>query len=330
MSYFIGQNGRLGVAVNAEASGETFGGTPGDYEYFKLAPGGFKAEERCAKQYVEEVDVDPRDIITGGIYYTVTFECVMSYSYREHLFRLITGGAISTENTDPYEHTFANADKLLFGALALEYTDQAANANEIIKETFSNFCVTALTLSESPEGYVKMSVSGLATALTRVTNQASLSTVQNSEPVSWSHFTPSLNGTTTYHLGDINIELAQEVTEGEFDHAATTPATLDFVGRSGQRTLKWGFDIRMDSAAHTLLASQATVWDGANSFTWDNGGTTTAKRTLTITFGDSYQEGFPRTQVSWGRETASVSLMVKDGSTAFIAVVIENMRTTIA
>ena len=82
MPYFVGQNARLGVAVNAESSGETFGGTPGDYEVFKLKPGGFKVEERCAKQYVEEVDVDPRDIITGGVYYTITFDCVLLSYYQ--------------------------------------------------------------------------------------------------------------------------------------------------------------------------------------------------------------------------------------------------------
>lgn len=330
MPYFVGQNARLGVAVNAEASGETFGGTPGDYEVFKLKPGGWNVEERCAKEFVEEVDVDPRDIVTGGLYYTITFDCVMSYSYREHIFRLITGGAIGTTGEGPYVHTFANADKVLFGALRFEYTDQAAQANEIITETYSNFAISAISLSESPEGFVNMTVSGIATALTRATNVASLSTVQNTEPVSWSHLTATLNGTSTYHLGDVSIELAQELTEGEFDHAATTPATLDFIGRSGQRTAQMGFDIRMDSSAYTLLASQETIWDSANSFVWNNSGENAAEREASFVFGDAYQENFSNPGATWGRQTSNVTMMVQDGSTAWLALTITNSRATIA
>jgi hypothetical protein len=174
-----------------------------------------------------------------------------------------------------------------------------------------------------------MSVSGIATALSRSTTTASLSTVQNTEPVSWSHLTASLNGTTTYHLGDVSVDLAAALTEGEFDHAATTPTVLDFVGRSGFREVKWGFDIRMDAAAYTLLASQATIWDSANSFVWNNGGATTSEREISLVFGNSHQEGFPRTGGAWGRETASVSMMAVDGSTPCIAIVITNARETV-
>lgn len=331
MPYFIGQNARVGVAINGESSGMTFGGTPGSYDYMKLASGGgFKVEERCAKQVVEEIDVDARDIVTGGIYYTLTIDLVLSYSYREKLFQLFMGGALSTSGSGPYDHAIAKADKVLFGAIAFEYSDQAAQANEIIKEIYTNFAVTAISLGESPEGYVTMTVSGIATGRTRTTNEASLSTVQNSEPVSWSHLTATLNGTSTYHLGDLSVELSQSLTEGEFDHAASTPATLDFVGRAGQREVKYGFDIRMDSSAHTLLASQATQWTSANSFVWNNSGGGAAEREVSLVFGDSYQEGFPQTMAAYGRETASISMIALDGSTAILDVDIKNGRSSIA
>ena len=331
MAYFVGQNARCLCAINAATAGVSFGGTPGDYECMKIATGGgFKVEPRNAKAIVEEVDVDPRDIVTGGLYYTITADLVGSYSYREHLLRLIAGGAITTAGTGPYVHTFVNAGNLLFGAIAIEYTDQGAAENTIIKEIYTNFCVTAISFSESPEGYLTMSVSGIATALTRTTDETVLTSVQNSEVISWSHLTASLNGTTTYHLGDVGIELASSLSEGEFDHAATTPTTLDYIGRAGMREVKWNYGLRMDAAAYTLISDVTTAWKSANSLVWNNGGTTTSERELSFVFGKSYIEGAGATHGAWGRETRPISMRAVDGTTAVIAIKATNARVSIA
>lgn len=331
MPYYIGDNVRVGVAVNAESSGMTYGGTPGTYDVFKLAAGGgISIEPRVAKERVDEVDVDARDVIFGGLGYTITMELIGSYSYREKLFQLISGGAISTTGASaPYAHAVALADKLLFGSLKLEYTDQAEQANEVVNEVYSNFCVTALSLKESPEGYLQMTVSGVASALTRTTNVAALTAVNNSEPISWSHLTVSLNGATTYKVGDISVDITADIVADEFDHAATTPALLPGIFRSGHREVGWSVDVRMDSSAYTLTADTGTTWTGANSFTWDNGAATTANRKLVLTFGNSYIETSSHGIKGWGRQTRTVPLKALDGSTRCIAIVCHNARTTI-
>ena len=337
MSYFVGRNARCLCAVNAATAGVTFGGTPGAYECMKIATGGgFKVEPRNAKLVVDEVDVDPRDIVTGGIYYTITVDLVGSYSYREHILQLIAGGAISSGVSAPYVHTFANADQVLCGAIAIEYSLQSAQASAIIKELYTNFCVTAISFSESPEGYLTMSVSGIATALERTTDETALTTVNHSEVISWSHLTASLNGTTTYRLGDVGIELAAALTEGEFDHAAATPAVLNFIGRSGMREVKYSFGLRMNEQAQALIGTVSTAWTGANSFVWNNSGTAAAERELSFVFGVSYIEGAGAAIGGWGRETRPITMRAIDRATgvdegtSIIAIKVTNARETIA
>lgn len=332
MPSFIGQNTRGLIAVNAAVGGTTFGQTPGDYDCFKLTGNGFVWEPRNVKELVAEIDVDPRDVVTGGLYYTITVSRVLSYSYCEKIFQLFAGGAISTVGAAaPYAHTIAMADKVLFGATAVEYSDQAAQANEIIKELFTNFAITAISITESPEGYAVLTYSGIATALTRTTTQASLTTVQNSEVASWTRLAVTLNGTATYRIGDIGIDFAAALTEGEFDHSGTTPATLAFVGRSGPRDYGWKIGLRMDADAYTLITDTTAFWDGANSLVWNNGDTTPAgdEREISITLGDSYIDSTSAPTGAWGRQTRDVNLKALDGSTAVLAIVIKNARATI-
>lgn len=330
MAYFTGENVRIGVAINAETDGCTWDGTPGDYDFMKLATGGaVKVEVRNSKSYVEELDVDPRDVVVGGLYYTITMDLVLSYSYREKLFQLIAGGAIATAGAGPYTHSYAKADKLLFGSLKLEYADQCADANTYIYEVFDNFCVNSFAISESPEGYATFTVSGLSNAMTRTTTNASLDAVNHSEPCMWSHLTVSADGTTTYHMGDISFEITSPLTEGDFAHAATTPATLDHISRNGFRETKWGFTLLMDADAYSLIENVDAVWDGANSYAWNNGAAAAANRQLTITMGNSYMEGRPDIHGTWGVRRGDVSLMAVDGTTPSFDFEIINGRATI-
>lgn len=327
--YYVGQNVRAKVSINAAdvSAGITFDGTPGTADVFKVTGSGFTWEPRNVKTIVEEIDVDPNDVVIGGLYYTITIESVLSYSYRENLFRLIACGAISTTGT--YDHAFAVEDFVLFGEAAVEYTDEAAQANEIIEEAFANFAVTAFSISESPEGYATLSVSGIATGLSRTKTQASLSTVQDTEVVSWSHFCPTLNGTATYRVADIGFDWAAALTEGEFDHACTTPATLSFVGRSGMRDLGWNFGLRMDTSAYDLIADTTALWTSANSFVWNNGLSSTDEREISLIFGDAYIDSTSAPTGAWGRQTREVSMKSLDGTTPIINIDIKNARTTI-
>jgi hypothetical protein len=328
MSRFIGDNVRIGVAINAEVNGCTFGETPGDYDIMKIASGGaLDIVERTPVSVVEELDVDPRDMSIGGTYYTISFDAIFSYSYREKLFQLFLGGDINTAGADPYTHTFDREDELLFGSFKVEYSDECAEADEFISDTYSNFAVTAITLTLEAEGTVKMSVSGIATELAHSETVASLSTVNHSEVVHWSHFAPEIDDGEDYRLGDISVELTQALTEGDFDLARADYDTMDFVGRDGFRETKWGFTVRMDSDAYDLVT--ARILDGVNEFAFDNGEAGADNRQCTITLGTSYREGLPRKLGLWGSESAGITLQAMDGSTAAFDIEFVNGRVTI-
>jgi len=332
MAYFTGENCRVGIAINAFTDGCNFDGTPGTYDVQKLAPGGLTIEARNEKAPVELNNVDIQDYVVGGLYYTWTLETPMSYSYQEKWWQLaLCDEEIETAGVSaPYSHTITKADKVIFGSLKVQYADQCAAENTIIQELYSNAAVTAISVSESPEGYAMLTVSGVAVSLSRSTTEASLATAQDHEFLSWRHFSPELNNGRDYRLGDISVDYSQSLTEGEFDHAGSTPATLDFVAFAGQREVGWGFDLRMDSDAYSLIEDLETLWDGDNIYAWDNGAATTANRTCTITFGDSYMNGRPRTYAELGRETCSVSMLAQDGTTPSIGIVFENARDDVS
>lgn len=329
--YHIGQNVRVGVAINAEVAGMTFGETPGTYDCMKLVTGGaFKVEHRNAKVEVDEVDVDPTAVVVGGLIHTITVDVVMSYSYREKFFQLLMGGAIATVGAaSPWTHTPALVDKLLNGSIFVEYTKQSAQANHIIRETYNNFVVSAISLKASPEGYAVLSVSGVSTALVRVTNQASLTTVNETEPLEWDHLSVVLDGATTVRCGDVGFDLGASLAEGEFDHAPATPAVQDGNWRKGPRTVGWNVVTRQDDSAYSLRVDVGAMWAGANSFTWNNAAAVGANRQFIIVFGDSYLDSVGDTAGVWGRFMTPLSLKALSGTTPRIAVDFINGRSTI-
>jgi len=334
MSYYIGMNTVVGVGINANNGGSTFGGSPAGFDYFRIKPGGFKYEPRNAKNVVEELDVDPTMVCIGGLYYTWTLDCVMSYSYREQLLQLITGGDITTAGAGPYTHDLALADQVLFGGIEVYYTDQQLTG---VKETFENCAVTAVSFSQDAEGALQLSVSGVATGMTR-TAESFAGTVLDTEPICWRDWSiegtvstdlSTFNDDTTRRIGSVSCDIGASLTEGEFDMAITTPATMSFLGRSGVRDVKWGFDIRMDSDSYALIDQTDFVWDGANILSWNNGAAAGAERALVITLGDSYIDGASRSLGAWGRETRSVSLISIDGTTSVIDIDFVNGRDVI-
>jgi len=329
MSFYIGQNAVLGVALQDEASGETFGhAICGTYDYMRVKPGGFKYEVRNAKNTIDELNVDPSLLCVGGLYYTWTAELVMSYSYREKLFMLALGSTDDYVAGPPMVHGITPADKIRFGSIQLVYTDEAAQDDLWITETFSNTAITSLSLKQDAEGELTLSVSGVATAMTRATDFAGQSiTITTTEPVCWGVLTPSLDGTTTFRLGSISMDVDMPSTEGEFDMAASTPNTLAFLGRSGPRTVKYGVDIRMDAGAYTLVGDTSGVWDGANSLVWNNGAAGADNRIFSLVFGESYVTGAGRTPPVWGRETRTLDIMPLDGTTRVLTVAFTNARS---
>jgi len=329
VSYFIGQNTTIGVALQDEAAGETFGNAiVGTYDYFRIKPGGFKYEPRNAKNLIEELNVNPRFLCVGGLYYTWTLECVMSYSYREKLFMLILGSEDSYAAGPPMTHEITPADKVRFGKINYVYSDESAQDDLWISEVFDNVAVTSLSFGQNAEGELTLSVSGIATAMTRATDFAGQGiTVHTTEPICWGVLTPTFDGDATRRVASITAEIDAPLAEGEFDMAASTPATLGFVGRSGARGVKYGAEIRMDSTSYTLIGDTTGVWDDANSFVWNNGAAGADTRIFSAIFGDSYIDGASVEGGEWGRLTRSVSLLALDGTPRIMTVKFTSARS---
>ena len=325
MAYYIGQNAFVGIALNTITNNESFDGAPGAYTYFKIKPGGFSANTKVSKNIIDELDSDPIDFVTTGKSYGITINTYLSYSYREKFIKLFMGDDLTEAGAGPYTHTFALADKIQFGAVKIIYTDEVSTMSSAVTETFTNFYVSGITFSGNIGGNVEMSISGGATTMTRTTGvDCSGFSIQETEPVHWTHLTPTINGSSAYHLGKVGINLSNNLSEAEFDHADTTPATLSWIGRSGQRSVKWSFDLRHDSTAYSLIGDTTSSITGTNTLVWNNGEAAGAEREISFTLGDSILDAQSRSLGAWGRETRSVSCTAINSNEAVLAVVTTN------
>lgn len=323
MAYDIGQNAVLGIALQDETSGTSFGQSPLTYDYIRIKPGGFKYKPENAKNIIEELDVDPNFVCVGGLYYTWSAEMVMSYSYREKWFMLLLGGTDTYAAGPPMTHEITAADKVRYGSINFIYTDEAAQDSLWASKVFANVVVTSLGLKLSPEGEMTLSVSGIASSMTPVRNFAGQSvTVRTTEPICWNPgtFTPTIGGTTTYRLSDFALDCGAPMQEGEFDMAASTPAAMSAILRSGMRDVKWTVGMRADSAVDTLVTAVGTALS-SNSFSWDNGTVGAGQRQFLLTLGTSYIDGASRTLGEWGRESVSMACVAKDSASPRIMTV---------
>ena len=330
IDYYTGDNVRIGVGINAEVAGMTFDEAVGTFDCMKIVSGGgCTIEHVSTPTEVDELDTDPTDVIFGGEIHKISCDVVMSYSGREKIFQLWAGGIVAPAGVGPYVHAMSVVKKLLNGGFFVEKSKQSAQANEYIRLTYANFVVGDIALSASPEGYATLSFSGIATGKARITNQASLTTVLDTEPLSWKHLEVSLNGTTTYCVGDVNFSLSAALAEGIFGHGCTTQ---NGNWRSGQKGVGWGMTVMQTDASYPLAEEPTGFWTGVNYLKWNNADTTpvTDEREFKITFGTSYHDGsISRSHGGWGRVPLPLSLKTLEGATARVAVEFTNARVTI-
>lgn len=330
MPLIIGENTRVKVAINAATAGVTFDGTPGSYDCHRIKSGGFKYEERYPKTPLEEALIFQRDHVLGGKILTWTNEMEWSYSYREKWLELVMGGTIGTTGASaPYTHTEDLVQQLKNGSVIVEYTDQAAQANEVFSDTFANAVVTAFSLSVEVGGSWKATISGLASERTHAENGASLTTVQETEKIPWHHVAPTIDGSAVT-IASFNLDWNSPLDEAPFGMTATNPATPFGNFRSGMVALTWGAKFFADSTVLASIGTTGTLWDGENSLVSNNGGASTAEREFGLTIGDSYITGAPRTLGNPGKELIEVKLQAQHGtSPELLAAYFKNARASI-
>ncbi len=98
---YIGQGGVVGIAMNADNSGTTWGGTPGTEIALRPYPGTMKWTANCKQSPVADLRVDEGHNVTGGIGYSGSFEIPACYLGLVLPFQGILCGAITTTGAFP-------------------------------------------------------------------------------------------------------------------------------------------------------------------------------------------------------------------------------------
>ena len=236
-------------------------------------------------------------------------------------FQGILGGDITTTGaTAPYSHSIALADQLLYCRIG--YYEQLRDGSAKSKR-FTDAVITALSLSCSSEGEARVTVSWVAATLTVGTE--AIPTPQELEPIIWSHLSPTFNSVATHRLSSLKFEIAQAITDQEFQMAATTPGAVQYLERSGQRTCSVEAEFLHDADVDTLAALRTAI---VISLIFDNGGTTTAERELNIRLNGAFLEGRPETGGAWGVKKTTLKWMNRLATAPF-AVTIKNGDDTI-
>ena len=300
--YYIGRATSVGVAVNADNSGSTFGGTPGAYVYARPKTGSASFTIHGDLVEVDELEVDPLNMEFGGTYATGTFGTYLSYAYLEKFVQLIMGGAISTTGAGPYDHSQALADQLLFGSL-IYYNENFKGAKR--GATFTDVLATQITITQVAEQVAEFVFNWIASGISLGTPGAA-PTVQTLELCSWRHFCPTINNVATHHINNLTLDITVPTSEADFMLACTTPGTLDFLGRGGRRTVAVSADFAHDSTVDTLMADLTAAFT-TNTLVWNNAGAGAAEREFAFTGGTWYLEGAEEQNANWGRKKTPLS-----------------------
>jgi hypothetical protein len=313
---YIGDGARIGIAINADNSGTTWGGTPGTEIAVYPVPGTMKFDEAVKQTPVSVLAVDEYANVTGGVSYTGSFEMPASYLGMELFLQAILGGTLTkTGATAPYVWTPALADPLLYCRIG--YYEQLRDATAVSRR-FTNAVITALTISCNAEEEARCAVSWAAPTLT--VGAEAIPTPVALEPILWSHLAPSFNSVTTHALNSVSVEIAQPVTDGKFQMAASTPTAMRYINRAGQRTFSVEVDFLHDADVDTLAALTSVI---PLALVWNNGGTTTAERELNISSSYMYRVGRPHEGGAWDVKNTTLQWFSRAASAPF-AITVSN------
>lgn len=313
---YIGQGGVVGIAINADNAGTTWGGTPGTEIALRPYPGTMKWGRGVKQSPVADLRVDEGFNVTGGKGYSGSFEMPASYLGMELPLQAILGGTLTKAGaTAPYTWTPALADPILYCRIG--YYTQLRDASAKSKR-FTDAVITALTITCSAEGEARCTVSWVAATLTAGTE--AIPTPVELEPILWTHLAPTFNSVATHRLYSVKIEIAQAITDAEFQMAATSPDAVQYLERAGQRTFSVEAEFLHDADVDTL----ADVLTGiVIALVFDNGGTTAAERELNIQANAAFLDSMQETDGAWDVKKTTLKWLNRK-STAPFAITIKN------
>lgn len=318
---YIGQGSVVGIAINADNSGTTWGGIPGTEIAVRPYPGSMKWTRGCKQSPISDLRVDEGHNVTGGQGYSGSFEMPASYLGMELFLQALLGGALTkTGASAPYVWTPALADKLLYCRIG--YYTQLRDGTAQSKR-FTDAVITAITLSGSAEQEVRATVSWVAAELTA--GAEAIPTPVALEPILWDHLAPTFNSVATHRLYSVKVEIAQAITDAEFQMAATDSDVVQYLERAGQRTCSVEAEFLHDADVDTL----ADVLTGiVISLVWNNGGTTTAEREFNFQANAGFLDGRSETDGAWDVKKTTLKWLNRAASAPY-AITISNGDDTI-
>ncbi len=318
---YVGQGGVIGIAMNADNGGTYWGGAPAEEVAVRPYPGTMKWTESCKQAPVADLRVDEGHNVTGGVGYSGSIEIPACYLGLVLPLQGILCGDITTSGaTAPYTHAIALADKLAYCRIA--YYEQMRDGTPKSK-LFGDAAITALTLSCSAEAEMRASISWAAATLTP--GAEAIPTPVALEPILWDHIRATFDGVTTHRLYSIKLEFAQPVTDQEFQMAAADTAAVQYLERSGQRTMSVEAEFLHDAGVDALAAKRTSI---PISIVCDNGATAGARRALNITIPAGFREGRPETGGAWGVKKTSLKWFARQATAPYSVTVVngDNME----
>jgi len=331
MGFISGRQTVVSVAVNELSGGTTYGNDPvEDWNSMRVKSGGFTCTVTNKKTEVDEMNVNLRDVVTGGVSYGWTLNTIGSYNNRYNLLRLALGGGITGAVHDScWTNTYALSDMPLFGTIRVYYGDQANVSGSRIKETLSNVAVTSWSSSINAEGVMEWSFGGVATGRAVATDNTTVPSVSETEIIKWQDFCGangllSVGGEADFNIKSLGWDVSQSFEES-FDMVSANHASVTSLIRSGRRSITWKCEIVEKRTEPEATIGDTTSVFESNQFTAHNEQSGVDERSLDVTFGDSYLNDTNYTRGSWNRSSRSCSFKpVHSGTTAIFALVLTN------
>lgn len=300
--YFTGKASIIGWALQAEASGTRFGGTPGTLRYNRPVPGGAVFSIGADQTPDETMDVTPQSHTTGATKHTGTMKQFLSYEHQELLHIAMYGGTDTKAGTGPYTHTIELEDDEIYMTLAMYYENYKGVK---FLRTYTDALITQITLQFSPEERPTIEVSWVARTVAATTPGAT-PTLNVMDLVDWKHVTATIDSAVAC-INSGTFTVVRGADDSDVTMGCDAPE-IDTLFNNTQRTAQLSTELGIDDTLETILAATTTGVTG--SLVCDNGLLTTANRKIEFTFTALLATTLSTTPATRGKRKETVNWVV--------------------
>jgi len=315
--YRIGKASIVGWALQADAGGSRWDGTPGTLRYMKPTPGGATFTLGADQNTDETMDVDPQSYTTGATKHNGSVKMLLSYEHQELIMIAMAGGADAVTGAGPYVHTILLADAEVYLTLAMYYE----NYKQIKHlRTYANVKLSQLTLNFSPEerptiefSWDAQSVASTTPGAVPTLDTASLvdwgavPTLDTASLVDWTHVTATINSTTAC-INSGTFDVSRPTDDGDVTMGCDAPEVNTLFG-SGQRIAQFSTELGMDDSLADILEATSTAVSG--SLVCDNGLATVLNKKIELTFTALRATTVSSDIAVWGKHRETINWAVE-------------------